>query len=1124
MPDETTESRPPHDMDPSSQLLPEATSTTAGQTSPEEPAAAATTIAAKDDLDLSHHLDSTDLAQPHRSLSVPLQPEIVSPPKPIHSFFDTTIDPSTANYSKIDTISEDTVREHLQDVESSFIAPLSPIQTHNPEGVDDTYLFDRTAALQNKQVETAAEDLDGSREMPSSILERAEIVPLSPVVEASDTQELDIIPPHPNLATPPTTKKDTPTFHSGTIESYEPSPSPTAAAHARTVSRALSRGSNSRDFSQSASWQASSSYNNPEQPEELFGLDPSLNKPESSENVTNHQSQPPESTHRNSSDTGNSLSFGKRPKYLKSRNASQRSSASSFASHTDDGDSNATVGLGADYALQTGGAIPAMGISRNLSNILSRSISIGSMASGIEEYEDSRPSRRDDERDITLPTPDEIDSLLETPKPKNSLTAPTDTVIAQHVRNVQVPESLAREYKTQRGLKTPKPGKEREVTFATERKSKHMTLKEQSTTLDRLSKENFDLKLKVVFLNEKLGQLSEEGIKDMVKENVELKTTLAIAQRDNKTLRRRAKQLEKQLREADERPSTSKSVASDDDSDDAEREEELVYLRERIEEYTSEIERLKNDNLSKEVEKRRLADSLKSTGENLGDDTIRQEETDLWKELLEQETARREQVDDENRRLRDEIFRLKQDGLGGLHHTTNIYNITKKNPQTGSPSRPISGHSDMDNGTVSSITLVEELQRDRDRLTHEVAELRREINAQASMLTSRNREKDRLYQEIEDLKLAQRRGGPAPSTVDTILERSASRAGHDRSPSRASGPIISMDDVEREEYENKQAEMRDKINELKLHNQNLQTEIDACVADFETVATEKQELEEHFVALQGELEAAENDLVVLQKERDEALQEQEAIGIEFDKLRQEAQEEIDTLEEQEDRFREEIKSMDSELKEKTEDLNALQHKMREMSETINQIEDKMDQTNRQNEKLRQELTECNQEVEMLEAKLRDANDKTQRLNVQQENYQVEIGFLREEQENHIVKIGNLEASLDAAQQAIHDEKERVKELEHRLASERKQRELVANREKEEVQQYLNELNHEISNSKDESRKLRKMLTSKEVETTQWKERLHELESNLRVALGDLNGTRSSLLKVSFSLYPILIHS
>jgi hypothetical protein len=73
---------------------------------------------------------------------------------------------------------------------------------------------------------------------------------------------------------------------------------------------------------------------------------------------------------------------------------------------------------------------------------------------------------------------------------------------------------------------------------------------------------------------------------------------------------------------------------------------------------------------------------------------------------------------------------------------------------------------------------------------------------------------------------------------------------------------------------------------------------------------------------------------------------------------------------------------------------------------------------------------------------------------------------------------------------------------------------------------VNELNRECSSAKDEVRGLRKKLGSREVEAAEWKERLLELEGNLREALGDLNGTRSSLLKVCcvalfFLFFPFL---
>jgi chromosome segregation ATPase len=665
----------------------------------------------------------------------------------------------------------------------------------------------------------------------------------------------------------------------------------------------------------------------------------------------------------------------------------------------------------------------------------------------------------------------------------------------------------------------------------TARSGKNLTLKEQSSTIERLSKENFDLKLKVMFLSDRLDKLSEEGIKEMISENVDLKTGLAVLQRDNKVLRRRVKELEKQVRDEGERPSTAHSGASSTDQTarmgDEEREEELIFLRERVEEYATEIERLRSESLTKENERRKFADIVRSLGERTSENMERQEEADVWKDLLEQETARREQADDENKRLREEVFKLKQDmssltSGGGLHHTTNIYNITKKHRDGNvSPGRPVSGLSgDMEssNGNFSAATtLVDELRRESEQLRHENAELRREVGAQTSMLTSRNREKERLYQEIEDLKMAQRRGRPAPSTIDSLLERSASQVGGmERPQSRGSMKTRTQieEEADREELENKMNEMRDKLSEVKLQNQELQRELEICMEDFETAIGDKRQAEEAAMTLQEDLNNAMNDLVALQSERDEALREQNEMESEFEALRKEAQEEIDALESEADQQAEEMQRVQADLQDRSENFDALQEEMRKMSEALIRLEDDQENKLRRIQQLEQELDSSNKELEELEQKLMEANDKNQRLSVQQESSQGEIAFLREEQETDKIRIGDLEAAMANAEQSIREEKERVKELENRLQQERHQREIVADQEKEEVQQFVNELNREASAAKDEARRLRKNLTSREVEATEWKERLMELENNLREALGDLNGTRSSLLKVS----------
>ncbi|KFY92299.1 hypothetical protein V498_05051, partial [Pseudogymnoascus sp. VKM F-4517 (FW-2822)] len=1036
-----------------------------------------------------------------------------------------------------DTMDESEMRRHLNDVESSFLPAPSPLgQAANP-GADDTFLF------------------DGAREPVE--LELAHRIPgiRTPTKGATrDEGRQESYTPLSENQTPHVQGSmlgDSLVDNGNTTSSLETMSSPTAAAAARTVSRAISMVSMGYDIEGHVTSDAPSPPQSENGNGDGEGLSrqgtPRIFEPESSQG-TKGDSDDERSTIRhqssnqslNAADAGstpgaalvNRRRSGRRPKFLRSRNASQRSSISSSVANTD-AEENSDMTYGTDYAMLSGGAVPAYGASRHSSYMLSRSISLGSMASGIDDSADLKPSDRvlgtleEEERNRSRAGPDSSQNADDyanapaTPRAtSHSLAAPTDTVIARHVRNVHVPESVAKEYRNKSGVSPGRlPGP------STERHGKNMTLKEQSSTIERLSKENFDLKLKVMFLSDRLDKLSEEGVKEMISENVEMKTVLANMQRDNKALRRKVKELEKS-KDGSPRPGTARSGASSEgqaqwfDQEGAqEREEELIYLRERMEEYEVEIEKMRTESLSRESEKRKLAETVRSMGEKRGEDMDAREEMDVWKDLLEQETARREEADEDNRKLRDEIFRLRSEsvvsgGGAGLNHTTNIYHITKK--RQGSPTRPRSGMServDDRGGSFSAAsTLVDDLRRESDLLRHENAELRREVGAQTSMLTSRNREKERLYQEIEDLKLGHRRGGSMAG--DSILDRSASRT-RERPMSRGSEltrVTAIMPDAEREDLENKNAELRDKLNAEKLEKQELAKELDSCMEDFETAIESKRQADALGQELQHELQAAESDLQTMQADRDEALKGQEEVEIEFENLRKEAQEEIDALEADAEERAVEMEGLQVELANQAENFNALQAEMRAMSEALVRLEDDHDLKTRRIQELERELEDANRELNGMEKAIGEANDKINRLTVQQESSQGEIAFLREEQDGDKIKIGDLESALRNAEGAAREERERVRELEQRLAAERRQREVVAGKEKEEVQRYINELNREASSAKDDARRLRKNLSSREVEATEWKERLLELENNLRETLGDLNGTRSTFLK------------
>jgi len=284
--------------------------------------------------------------------------------------------------------------------------------------------------------------------------------------------------------------------------------------------------------------------------------------------------------------------------------------------------------------------------------------------------------------------------------------------------------------------------------------------------------------------------------------------------------------------------------------------------------------------------------------------------------------------------------------------------------------------------------------------------------------------------------------------------------------------------------------------------------------DFETAVGGKKEAEALAAELQDALETAENDLLTMQSERDGALQGQEEAELMFESLRKEAQEELDGFAVESEENTAEIERLREDLADTTENFKALQNEMRTMSEGLIGLEDDHENNLRRIQDLEKDLEEANHELEQMEKNLVEANEKINRLSVQQESCQSEIAFLREEQDGDKIKIGDLEAAIRNTEHTLQTEKERSAALEKRLAIERHQREVVASREKQDVQQYVNNLNREASAAKADADKLRASLSSREIEAAEWKQRLLELESNLREALGDLHGTRSSLLSVS----------
>ncbi|KAL8900070.1 MAG: hypothetical protein Q9207_005876 [Kuettlingeria erythrocarpa] len=1022
-----------------------------------------------------------------------------------------------------DTVDEKDIRRRLMDMDSTFLPGTSPAAKVKRSGADDTYIVGRGISEPREQ--------GNSSEVEQSTPDGA-------------TQESPATPPE-MYQTPAPGRHEMQQQHSydetDNPEHYDTSAletmssSPTAAAAARTVSRAVSTAStegyetadDTHESGVPLDYEAEASTTDQEETPRKATDNPLSPSRDNSPTPTRARdfNAELEMGHPGSSDSDQRpQGERKRPAYLNSRMASQRSSYSSHTTTSTEGGSEAT--LGADYALQSGGSVPYGSSLGSRPSLKSRTVTLGSMASGISSL-----SHGDDEVQPTEDALDGLDRLDEEDENSNQnviennkrqddeapqtpqgaqIHTPTETVIAQHVRDVQVPATMAREYQYRPGSPDKRNGA---PTPPVNRGGKSMTLKEQSNTIDKYMKLNWDLQLKITFLNQALNQRSEEGVKAMISENVELNTVRVNLAKEIRDLKRSIRALERDMeKKNDEIAKMAKAAreaetrAGPDPQELLDLENEVTYLRERVTTYESDFEKLRHDSILQDSEKRKMAEMLKSVSRRGGSDIGIREELDYYRDELEAETARREEADEENKRLREENWRLQAEARPEQRYLRSSRPGSSGISQTARSERGFEL-----NGTASaaSSTLVEQLR-------HENAKLQRDMRAQESMLTSRNREKEHLYQEIEELKLTARRGdGTRSMAGDSIFERSVSRA-HRRTVSRTSeAPAASqMGDAERESYEAKNGELRDQLNGLKLEMNDMTRQLEQCLVELKQYDCLKGEHDRLRQAYENELAMATEDLQSLQSERDEAIQIQEQLDCElqeqaarYEDLDANARAQVADLENELDQKDLDLERMGNELSNYAEQTEALRKEVQKLSEKVLQQVNELEEKAKTLHNLNVELEATNNETDAIHKDRAQLRDQHERLTVQYETSQNQLSFLREEQDGDKIKIGELENSLNDVQTRFDSEKERAKELERRLAEERHQREVVGSKEKQEVQKMINDLNRELSGAKDESRQLKASLQSTEIELA----KLQELENHLRETLGDSNGSRSTFL-------------
>ncbi|OCH85364.1 hypothetical protein OBBRIDRAFT_798243 [Obba rivulosa] len=128
---------------------------------------------------------------------------------------------------------------------------------------------------------------------------------------------------------------------------------------------------------------------------------------------------------------------------------------------------------------------------------------------------------------------------------------------------------------------TPAPGRVARTRSAGYKGSVNLTLRDQEKHIDNLKKENFNIKLKVHFLEERLAQLAPDQIDAALKQNINLKIELQQHRMDNKKLRKRVKELEEDLAHLQRGSGGARDRARELEELLQERDDEIRELRRR---------------------------------------------------------------------------------------------------------------------------------------------------------------------------------------------------------------------------------------------------------------------------------------------------------------------------------------------------------------------------------------------------------------------------------------------------------------------------------------------------------------------------------------------------------------
>ncbi|RPB25465.1 hypothetical protein L211DRAFT_836189 [Terfezia boudieri ATCC MYA-4762] len=625
-------------------------------------------------------------------------------------------------------------------------------------------------------------------------------------------------------------------------------------------------------------------------------------------------------------------------------------------------------------------------------------------------------------------------------------------------------------------------GRRDKVPQVLQTEGQRLTLREQERMIDEVQRENFDLKMKMVLLQDKLGRLPV-GERKAIEENIEIKVE--------------KEGLKSELRKAKKSLSQSEKAI-------AELRREMGEMESKADsEYRSgmrgeEADRILSETLGKLEEKERELEEI--LDEN---DRLREEADGLFDKVNRIEHGERVEKEEEIRRLRNQV-----DELNGEK-------------------------ADLDGEVRRVEREKEELADELDAANHDLKEKELELK---EMQLNKNREVGEKERQVREL---ERENREVKSQVERLREEKAGLEGNmDGALKTAHARIDSLQEMitglqtqlqketsakaevieERERFEERVSKLGEEKRQLELKYEQMEDEKDALVFDRKKLEAEKQKavaerdgLEDDLETLRDELRNKSFSFKSRVSERDEARkgiqQELATLKQEYDDLHEMYEEKVGECERLERRLTEVGGEFDGEVQTLQDKLDVLQHErdvavkaqkelegeVRKVKNELHNVTSEMELLQHRHDALTSEASTLQRDIAKLKANVREAQSALQ--------HERETAAANEQtlQEEWKADSDRLTEALERARAAMEERRQQTERLVADWNLEKRQ--LQARAEKAEV------MINSLQNTIDQLRQMEHGLQGKEAKVHQAfhdeRERHHAAEQTLNRQIKDL---------------------